>query len=381
MKIIYYDKSNFYSGAEKSLVSLIEGMNTTENVLLFNYPLDHHKYYGPTAKIYRNSKLKFWMGSDFSTNNLKGTDFLKRIIFAFQLFRILKKHKPDILHINLYRNTDVLDLKVARFCKVKCVIHVRSLLSQVDINNKVIKYADQIIATSNFVKNEVNSIDTALNVKAIYDPLDISKGNNISENQINDFKHQLIIEKHSLILASVGILDKRKGHDTAIEAAAELNKEFNNFRLFIAGGDLEKNKEELERLERLVEKNNLKSKVSFLGHVENIDLLYASSDFILALSRDGEAFGRVPLEAAKYKKVVIGTKMGATPEIVKHKETGFLVEPDDYKTVASHVITIKDDHSLLEKIGEKAYENLIKKFSAKAHCDNMLTVYEKLLLS
>lgn len=381
MKIMYYDKSTIYSGAEKSLVSLIEENNTTENVLLFNYPLNHHKYYGSTTKIYRNKGIKFWMGSDYSKKNIRGTDFLKRVIFAFQLYRILKKNKPDILHINLYRNTDVLDLKVARLCKVKCVVHVMSLLSQVNINQKVIKNANLIIASSRFVKNEVLSIDPYLNVKAIYLPIDTSNVKNITESQINEFKNELFIQRKSLVISSVAILDKRKGHDTAIEVAAELSKELDSFELLIAGGDLQKNRDELHRLEELVEKHDIKSNVKFLGHVENIDLLYASSDFILALSRDGEAFGRVPVEAAKHKKVVIGTNMAATPEIIKHKETGFLVEPDDYKSVANYILTTKNNNNLLNNMGENAYVNLIANFSAKTYCDNILAVYENLLRS
>lgn len=379
MKVIYYDKSKIFSGAEKSLLCLINTIPVEKKLILFNYPIAHHRYYICIRKIYRNNKLKFWMGSDFSTKNLRGTDLLKRIIFAYQLFQILKDYKPDILHFNLYRDTDFLDLLVARLCKVKSVVHVRSLLSQVNINCNVIKQADQIIATSNFVKNEIHSVCPALNVKAIYDPIDILDCKNLSVDEINEFKLRLGLEKQDIFLASIGILDKRKGHDTAIKAVAELNKEFDCFKLFIAGGNLEKDKDELQRLERLVGKHNLNSKVFFLGNVEDMDLLYASSDFILALSRDGEAFGRVPLEAAKFKKVVIGTKMGATPEIIENYQTGFLVDSDDYKLVANLILKLKDDHSLLQKIGENAYENLVNRFSTKKHCDNILAVYENLL--
>jgi glycosyltransferase involved in cell wall biosynthesis len=380
MKILFYDKSTIYSGAEKSLILLANGVYKDYDCqILFNYPLEHHKNYTGLKKIYRFSKLQFWMGSEFSPHNLSGTDFLKRIFFAIQLIFILKKVKPDIFHINLYRDTDWLDLKIVKFCKVKSVVHVRSLLSQVNITCNQIRDTNLIITTSEFVKREVLSIRYDLNVVSIYDPVDFDYSKKAILHSTFKFRKSLNIKNDILILSSVGILDPRKGHDTAIESAAILFNNKVDFVLLIVGGDLLKNKKEYLRLQELTITYSIEKYVKFLGHVSDIDLVYLISDFILALSKDGEAFGRVPLEAAKHQKVVIGTNCGATPEIIIDKKTGYLVNSNDSKSVANIILQYKTDRKTLGQIGLNAFNRSGVKFSPDVHCSNVVLTYKKLL--
>jgi len=376
MKVILYDKSPIYSGAEKSLLSLVRGLKDCESCILFNYPMaHHHNYYGLNI-LYRFPKLFFWMGSEYSSKNLRGSDALKRILFAFKLFFILKKHKPDIFHINLYRDTDWLDIRVAKLCKIKVVVHVRSLLSQVNISYSKIKYADLILTTSEFVKNEVNSIGNQLNIKPIYDPVDIIFKDLKSKDT---FREKFQISGLDLIISSVGILDPRRGHDTAIHTVANLISRNIKVTLLIAGGDFKKDIKEYKRLQEKVYDYSIQKHVRFLGHVDNVDEIYKHSDFILALSKDGEAFGRVPMEAAIHSGVVIGTRKGATPELIVHKVTGFLVEPEDHEEVTNIISFYRNKDNQLLVLGTNSFNNLITKFSSQQHVEKIMLAYYKLL--
>ncbi len=130
-----------------------------------------------------------------------------------------------------------------------------------------------------------------------------------------------------ILLLSVGRLQRRKGHDVAIQAVAALCDAVPNLRYVIAG-----NGEERERLERLVDEHQLRDCVFFAGTVadEELPAHYAASDIFLLPNRidegDLEGFGIVFLEAAAAARPVIGGDSGGVPEAVERNVTGLLVD-------------------------------------------------------
>ena len=71
-----------------------------------------------------------------------------------------------------------------------------------------------------------------------------------------------------------------------------------------------------------------------------------------------EPFGRVPLEAAWCGKPVVGFRVGALPETVKHGQTGLLVEPGDYDSFWSAVTLLLEDETLRSDMGNRAFEQV-----------------------
>jgi phosphatidylinositol alpha-1,6-mannosyltransferase len=127
-----------------------------------------------------------------------------------------------------------------------------------------------------------------------------------------------------VIFLSVGRLQRRKGHDLALQALAQLSDL--RVRYLIAGegpaqGDLEDQTRNL----------GLGSRVHFLGAVPDADLpsLYAASDVFVMPNReegvDFEGFGIVFLEAAATGRPAIGGRSGGVSEAVADSETGVLV--------------------------------------------------------
>src|SRR5207244_13456776 len=137
------------------------------------------------------------------------------------------------------------------------------------------------------------------------------------------------------LLLSVGRLQRRKGHDVAIQAVAALRSRCPNVRYVIAGdGD------ERQRLERLVGEHHLEGRVLFAGIVADADLpaFYAACDVFLLPNRvddgDIEGFGIVFLEAAASGRPVIGGDSGGVPEAVERDVTGLLVDGASVEAVA-----------------------------------------------
>ncbi len=122
----------------------------------------------------------------------------------------------------------------------------------------------------------------------------------------------------SPVVASVGHLIPRKGHDLVIQAVADHPQ----VTALIVGTGPEKS-----RLEALVRRLGLEDRVRFLGqrpHEELADIYSAADILVLASSREGWA--NVLLEAMACGTPVVATRVWGTAEVVRSPAAGLLVE-------------------------------------------------------
>jgi len=169
---------------------------------------------------------------------------------------------------------------------------------------------------------------------------------------------------HELLLLTVGRLQRRKGHDLAIEALASLRGEKLHVRYLIVGdGD------ERARLEGLVDRCGVRDQVTFAGSVPAADLprYYAAADIFVHPNRvddgDAEGFGMVFLEAAAAALPVIGGDSGGVPEAIEAGATGLLVTGTAVGELVSAIRTLAGDAALRRRMGELALSRVRRQFT------------------
>jgi teichuronic acid biosynthesis glycosyltransferase TuaC len=131
-------------------------------------------------------------------------------------------------------------------------------------------------------------------------------------------RRELGVSAGGPVLASVGLLVPRKGHDLAIRAMARLPEA----TLLIAGEGPED-----AALRRFALRMGVAGRVHFLGALpqERLAAVYNAADaLVLASSREG--FPNVLLEALACGTPVVATAVWGTPEIVAQPTAGRLVE-------------------------------------------------------
>ena len=119
------------------------------------------------------------------------------------------------------------------------------------------------------------------------------------------------------LIASVGLLIPRKGHDLLIAAMAKLPDAY----LLIAGQGPDE-----EKLKALAESLGVADRVELVGSVphEKLPALYSAADMlVLATSREG--WPNVLLEAMACGAPVVATNIGGIPEIITRPEAGVIV--------------------------------------------------------
>ena len=168
---------------------------------------------------------------------------------------------------------------------------------------------------------------------------------------------------HRTILLSVGRLQRRKGHDLAIEAISRLDP-IVPVRYLIAGEG-----EERGRLEALVAQHRVQDRVHFLGEVPARDLprYYAACDIFVLPNRidngDVEGFGIVFLEAAATGRPTIGGRTGGVPEAIADRETGVLVGGTDADELAAAIRTLALSEATRRAMGLAGRERVCRGFT------------------
>ena len=157
-----------------------------------------------------------------------------------------------------------------------------------------------------------------------------------------------------------------KGWDKVIETAAKLRDLNLDFKLLLAGSDDENYK---QKLENLVDVNNLNDYIIFENHYENIEIFFEKIDLFLYLT-ESEGFGLVVLEAIENNIPVVCSNIEPLSEFVENSYKT-LVNRDNTGDIANFVYKILNDDDLIKQIQIKQKNKITKEFpitlSAEKH--------------
>lgn len=379
IKIAYLDYSHIFAGAERVLHTIIENINKQEfePILVFPYPMPHHKDYDDLGckKIYLNDELKWWMGSDRWKRPIRGTDFIMRTIMGVKLVNFLRKENVDILHVNLLRRDSLMWLLPSHLYGIKIIGHFRSHKADWVATKYTQKCCNLILCVSEFSKSIMSSKGIYTNVAVLYDSIEVRKFNcGLSKIEA---KEKLGFDRNCHLISSVGQLSIRKGHDNAIRSFAKILNDYPKSILFIAGGG---SNDELQKLKNLAKQLNVESSVSFSEkQISNINEVYRASDLVLSLTKDGEAFGLVPYEAALLGTPFIAPQNGAIKEFVINKENGVLADSNDIDDIYRNIIWCLENESKLQKLLQKTKEVIKAKLLPNIMIMNIEEKYRFLL--
>jgi glycosyltransferase involved in cell wall biosynthesis len=175
------------------------------------------------------------------------------------------------------------------------------------------------------------------------------------------------------LLVAVSRQDPRKGIDVLLRALAELRARGVAFRACIVGGGLL-----LEAHRRMAERLGLGDSVLLTGRVpDSYQYLRHADVFVLPSLQEGS--GSVSLlEALQAGVAVVASNLDGIPEDVKDGESALLVEPGDAIALSHAIQRLLTDVDLRDRLGQRARETFIEKFSAQAFANALGDLYAEL---
>ncbi len=169
----------------------------------------------------------------------------------------------------------------------------------------------------------------------------------------------------------IGRLCEQKGQLLLIEAFKDYLAEGYDATLTLAGDG-----EMREIIEQYVQEYNIVDKVNITGWVDSIQIkaLLNESDAML-LPSFAEGLPVAIMEAMATGVPIISTSIAGIPELVKHKETGFLITPGSIEDLTSSLVefsNLKNDE--IQKIKQRAFEAVSAEHSVNVEVQKIASI-------
>lgn len=130
---------------------------------------------------------------------------------------------------------------------------------------------------------------------------------------------------------------------------------------------------DLPKIQCRIRELGLEKRVHFLGKQDEIAHVISMAD-VLLLPSEKESFGLVALEAMACGVPTVGSTAGGIPELVTHKETGYLAPIGDTAQMAEYVKAVFTDERLAARLREACLDR-----SRTMFCNERIrSVYENI---
>jgi len=174
-----------------------------------------------------------------------------------------------------------------------------------------------------------------------------------------------------VVVGFAGRLDFCKGADLLVKAASILCKSDQKYFFVIVGYGPEK-----DRLEESARALGLEDKILFTGLCKNPAEIIGAFDLAVVPSRR-EAFGISAVEFMRMNVPVVAASVGGLTELIRHEQTGMLVQGMRAEAIAEAVETLTRDKSLRERVKANAAEFALR-FDGEEQIGKIEQLYEKL---
>lgn len=298
----------------------------------------------------------------------------------FSLIALLRRERPDILHLNSSKMGGIGALagKIMRIRRVVFTAHGwefnaprprwQKRLIRI-FSTYIVALADQTIAISSAIKKDIGVLQNKITVihHGIEEVAFLDR--DIARHAIAD-RIQKPIDTNGLWFGTIAELHKVKGLDCAIRAFAEVAHTVPHSQYILIGEGREH-----ADLAALIDQRGLRERVHLVGFIPDAARLLKACDVFVLPSRS-EGLGYVVLEAGLASLPVIASKVGGISEIITSEVNGLLVTPEDVSGLSNAMTTLARDEGLREKLGRALHQRVRDQFSFSHMITNTIAVYE-----
>jgi len=186
----------------------------------------------------------------------------------------------------------------------------------------------------------------------------------VSADDAAQARAELGIRDGEILFGVFGRLQRWKGQDVFVEAAAEVARRVPQARLAIVGGSVFGLEPEfLEGLRRRAAELGLGDRLIFTGFRKDVARLMAACDVVCHTTRVAEPFGMVVIEAMALGRPVIATRGGGPSEIIDPDVSGVLVPPEDPRALAAAMAALAEDAGRRQAIGARGAARVRESFT------------------
>lgn len=373
-KILYVITKSNFGGAQRYVYDLATNLPSDQyNVLVAA---------GGNGELF--TKLaKASVPTTSSKSAQRNISLFKEFVFFFELLKLFRKEKPDIVHLNSSKagGLGALAGRLAGARRIVFTAHGWPFLEPRNIlwrsvawigswltallSHKVIIVSqnDNYRARMPLVKRKCTVIRTAvplINFLARREARDaLFNANTQSEHS------------DSLWLITNAELNYNKNLFAAIDAVVQHNAQQHQkiFYSIISDGVLR------EKLEAYIQSKNAASYITLLGYIDDARIYSKAFDaFLLPSKKEGMPYAL--LEAGAAGLPVIASNVGGIPEVIENRKTGILIDPNDTDTIASALEEMTNNIQNRENMAQNLSKKVLEQFSLSKMLEETYAQYQ-----
>jgi len=288
---------------------------------------------------------------------------------VLRLARLVRKRRIDIIHTHLTRATYYgLLLGMLTHKPVVSTVHV---FTSDPAYRWLSRMGSPIIAVSEAVRRWLIDYGVSPSViQTIYNATDFISLNGAHADAPQSVRREFDLPLHCRLVGVFAKVVPIKGHDLLIESLPQvLAAHPNTFVLIVGNADSEFARHARRRAEAL----RLSRHVIFTGLRTDVARLMQAVDVVVMPSRS-ETFGLAVLEAMALGKPVVATRVGGLPELVRHGETGILVD-FTASSLAHALDALLASAELRGRLGETARTLVCRHYTPERMVQHVESVY------
>ena len=306
---------------------------------------------------------------------------------AMELWRILRRERPDILHTHNPK-PGLYGRLLGRLAGVPMVVNtVHGLYATPDdpFFKRALVYSLEAIA-ARFSDAELvqNPEDLALmrkwrmapaaRVSLLGNGIDLRRFRPAQDSAERDrIRAELGVGPEQVAIGIVGRLVAEKGYPELFEAARQLPANF----VILAIGPEDADKP--DALPPAMIARARESGVQFLGMRTDVEVIYRALDiFVLPSHREG--FPRTAMEAAASGLPIVATDIRGCREVVEDGINGLLVAVRDPRGLAKAITTLGQDRELSQRMAAAGVELARRRFDEAVVVERVLDAYRKVAI-
>ncbi len=349
MKILYLITKSNWGGAQKYVYELATHFSSKGHDVVVAY--------GGSGEL--EARL---VESHITTRQIESLsrdiNILKEFKSAKNIYQLLKNEKPDIFHVNSSK-AGGLGALLGRFVGVPHIIytvHGAPFREDRPMLVKIILYvltyltcllSHTVITVSRRDEHDIGGMPL-MRKKTVM----IYNGINFTGEPLKGTPKSRVTN-----IVTIGDLTRNKGYLYGLQAVDILIKKGHDVTYTIEGEG-----EDRKKIEEFIAHKQLGGVVTLLGrtlktrhHLHDFDI------FLLPSVKEGLPY--VLLEAGRAMLPVVTTITGGIPEIVRHEETGLLVQAKNDAGIADAIERYIKDKKLAKRMGQQLHAHVVQNFS------------------
>jgi glycosyltransferase involved in cell wall biosynthesis len=356
MKVLHIETGRHLYGGALQVCYLLEG--------LAQHGIENHLVCTANSEISRTA-------THFATIHAMPMHGELDLLFPLRLLNLIRRHRPDILHVHSRRGADLWSGLCGRISGVPTVVTRR-------VDNREwppfarLKYGsyDRVVTISEGIRQVL--LSEGLAPEQVVCIHSVVKSEQYQQVRNRDwFTEQFGIPVSAPVIGVIAQLIPRKGHRYLLEILPRLLADFPELRVvFFGQGPLR------AELEAYVAEHGLAGVVCFAGFRKDMPKILPCLDLVVhpALM---EGLGVSLLQAAAAGIPIVGARAGGIPEIVHDGINGRLVEPGNGEQLYHAVTELLGNTSLRQQFGQAGQEIIRRNFSVDTMVERYLKLYEE----